>query len=130
MIRIQDVLSGKLPKGVKRSPRWSRVRAQYLQAYPVCEVCGGTKKLNVHHKQPFWLFPELELKANNLKTLCEGSRKINCHLIVGHLLSYRSFNPEVDQDAQIWREKVRTRPSQNVFHEVVFKYGDRVADNR
>ena len=110
LTRIQEVLSGKIPVGTQRSGRWPGVRAQHLKKHPRCEVCGGIKKLNVHHKKPFWIFPELELDPGNLFTLCEGSRKINCHLIVGHLLSYLSFNPAVDEDARTWREKILGRP--------------------
>lgn len=110
LTRLQDVLSGKAPKGQKRSPLWPKTRSEYMKAHPRCALCGGTKKLNVHHKKPFWLFPELELDPENLMTLCEGSKQVNCHLVVGHLFFYKSFNPNLTRDVLIWRAKILNRP--------------------
>jgi len=106
--RIQDILAGKLPKGVKRSPHWSATRAKHLKAHSACAVCGETKNLNVHHILPFWLFPESELDPANLITLCE---KFHHHLFFGHLLSFKSFNLSVRRDAKAWLDKLRNRPA-------------------
>lgn len=35
-----------------------------------CEACGTRREIEVHHIRPVHLFPELELDARNLLTLC------------------------------------------------------------
>jgi len=70
-------------------------------------VCGGVKKIEVHHIIPFSQNPELELDPNNLITLCETKKYgINCHLLIGHCGNYRWSNPDVVQDANYWRLKI------------------------
>lgn len=78
----------------RRSPHWPAVRRQHLLKEGFCRYCGGTKNLEVHHIRPFHLAPTLELDPKNLITLCEcfGSE---CHLKIGHLGNWRSFNPNV-----------------------------------
>jgi hypothetical protein len=53
-------------------------------------------------------YPELELDRNNLITLCESKSK--CHWIIGHLLNWRSYNPNAKEDALAFREKLLARP--------------------
>ena len=84
----------------KRSPQWRAVRRAFLREHPVCELCGNTIRLNVHHVEPFHLAPEKELDPANLITLCEGSQVpdlfgLNCHLWAGHLGNWESINPRV-----------------------------------
>ena len=67
--------------GKERSPKWPHVEKLHLKLEPVCAACGSSKKLNVHHKKPFHLFPELELDLNNLITLCMDKE---CHVKIGH----------------------------------------------
>jgi 5-methylcytosine-specific restriction enzyme A len=109
LTHIKDRLSGKIPKGAKRSDKWPSVRKAHLQKYPRCQGCGETEKLQVHHKKPFHLHPELELDPSNLITLCEAPGR-DCHLHLGHLLSFKSFNPEVENDTKAWYNKVLGRP--------------------
>lgn len=85
----------KEPKGTERSNQWPKVRKAYLSKNPGCAVCGGKKKVEVHHKKPFHTHPELELDPNNFISLCEGNKEINCHLIVGHGGSFKDINPDV-----------------------------------
>ena len=80
-----------------RSPHWGRVEKEFLNDNPVCVCCGSNKKLNVHHKKPFHLFPELELEPSNLITLCMDNE---CHLLVGHGDNFRAYNPNVEEDAK------------------------------
>ena len=54
--------------GKERSPKWPHVEKLHLKLEPTCAACGSSKKLNVHHKKPFHLFPESELDLNNLIT--------------------------------------------------------------
>jgi hypothetical protein len=105
--KIKDVFQGKSTLYQKRSNRWDKTRRDYLQKHPTCVICGSKKKLEVHHKLPFNLRPDLELEESNLIPLCETKKYgIVCHLLVGHLGCYRSYNPEVEQDAQIWHAKL------------------------
>lgn len=98
--------------GKARSPEWPKVRAAYLKEHPRCALCGGKKKLEVHHRRPFHLHPELELDPSNFVTLCENKGDgINCHLAFGHLGSFQSYNPDVDDDTATWSKKIASRPS-------------------
>lgn len=92
--------------GASRSPRWARVRKEHLAREPACEACGRGTRLEVHHVVPFHLAPELELDPDNLMTLCDPP----CHLWVGHLGDYKSWNADAREDAEGWLEKIRRRP--------------------
>jgi hypothetical protein len=81
----------------QRSPKWPHVEKLHLKLEPACACCGSTKHLQVHHKKPFHLFPELELDLNNLITLCEDEKE--CHLKVGHGGNFKDYNPNVATDA-------------------------------
>jgi hypothetical protein len=76
----------------------------------VCACCGSTKKLNVHHKKPFHLFPELELDLNNLITLCMDKE---CHLKIGHGGDFKDYNPNVEEDCK------KIKSDQSLFESVV-----------
>lgn len=88
-----------------RSSRWPALRNWHLRSHPKCAFCGTSKDLEVHHKKPFHLFPELELEPSNLVTLCTHD-----HLAWGHLGNYSSYNPDIDQDIEWWRRKIANRP--------------------
>lgn len=90
-----------------RSSQWPKVRAEYLKKHPTCAVCDGTKKLEVHHITPFSDNSALELDANNLITLCEGKKGLNCHFVFGHLCNYQKSNPDVRKDASEWNKKLK-----------------------
>ena len=113
--RIKDVIQGKHPTTAKRSGKWPSVRKTHLEAHPTCELCGGTKKLNVHHIKPFHLHPELELDPSNLITLCEEDRGgVNCHLFFGHLGNFRTgVNPDVRQDVESWTNRIVFKEKSN-----------------
>lgn len=85
-------------QGKKRSSQWSKIRKQYLADHPECEICGSKEKLEVHHKNPFHVHPELELDPKNLIALCE-SKQSNCHLKFGHRGSFRNYNSNIEEDA-------------------------------
>jgi 5-methylcytosine-specific restriction protein A len=94
-----------------RSPEWDKVKRRFKKMHPTCEVCGSRKGLTVHHVIPVYLKPELELEESNLITLCKGgTTSVNCHLLIGHLKDYKSWNRNVKLDAKIWRERIKTRP--------------------
>jgi len=87
-----------IAKEKTRSPRWSKVRDAYLHSHPVCEACGSSEKMQVHHVKPFHLQPELELEVSNLISLCMGENE--CHLYLGHGDSFSCYNPNVRNDAR------------------------------
>lgn len=105
-----DRLQGKAPKGAKRSSKWRKVRAQHLKENPRCFICESKKNVEVHHKLPFHVAPELEIEPSNLMSLCENKKYgINCHLLVGHLGNYRRTNITVVIDATTWNMKIKGR---------------------
>lgn len=92
---------------VPRSNEWAKVRKLHLLKEPFCMVCGGSKNLQVHHLMPVHVDPSKELDPENLITLCNGT--VNCHLIWGHLLDYKSYSTTCKEDAKIWNEKIKNR---------------------
>lgn len=109
---LKDLVQGKAKSGQLRSTKWTSVRKKFLETNNRCAVCGGTKKLEVHHKKPFHKHPELELDTNNLIALCEAKTNgVTCHLLFGHLGNYKSINNSVDRDVVDWNKKIRERPS-------------------
>jgi 5-methylcytosine-specific restriction protein A len=88
-----------------RSPKWRQVRKAYLADHPRCECCNAERKIEVHHIRPFHIFPNLELRKFNLISLCDD----RCHLVVGHLGSYKSFNHTVRADSRYILKKVFNR---------------------
>lgn len=106
--RLKDRIQGKAPPGARRSSSWREVRTAHIKLNPECQVCGSTRKVEVHHIVPFHLAPDMELEPSNLMTLCENKRYgINCHLLIGHLGNYRRINCEVCLDAMIWSHKLK-----------------------
>ena len=96
-----------------RSSKWPTVRKHHLIANPTCAVCGGSEMLEVHHKLPFHLDASLELNLSNLITLCESKKNgVTCHLFVGHLGSYKSFNKNVEEDAKLLNDRLNNRPKE------------------
>ncbi len=96
--------------GSIRSNQWPAVRNAHIQANPTCANCGGTKKLNVHHINPFHINPALELDSSNLITLCEGNPTVNCHLRFGHFDNFRTkWNPDIITESQLWLKRFNAK---------------------
>ena len=110
MKNLIDQLKGKLPFGFARSKDWPKVRKEHLKTNPVCVVCGGSKKLEVHHITPVHIDPSMELWLTNLITLCEAKKNgLNCHLAVGHIGSYKCHNPDVRNWVAFVSDKIKQR---------------------
>jgi hypothetical protein len=106
-----EIERAKIPAGVTRSSEWPTARLAHLKVQPCCAVCGGTEKLEVHHCVPFHLHPELELDPKNFITLCEANKDgFDCHLGIGHLGNFKSWNVDVAKDAAYWNDKIKNRP--------------------
>jgi len=87
-------------KSKKRNPQWDNVRDEHVLNHPTCAACGSSKRLQVHHIQPFHLYPELELEPTNLITLCMDISE--CHLSLGHGDNFRMFNPDILNDINLF----------------------------
>lgn len=90
----------------KRSSQWPKVRAEHIKKEPCCQVCGSSKKPEVHHIVPVNVDPSKELDPDNLITLCDKY----CHFIFGHLMNWRSYNETIREDAPRWIKKIKNRP--------------------
>ena len=93
-----------------RSTKWRELEQEFLRQHPQCEVCGTTSELNVHHQIPFEYCielgrPDLELNPANLITLCNSAQH---HILVGHLDSFESYNPDVLTDVKTFANKTRS----------------------
>lgn len=100
---ILDLFRGTSLGGL-RSYEWDRVRKEFLIYHDKCEVCEKETKLNVHHQKPFHIYPAKELEMSNLITLCREH-----HYLFGHLLNWKSWNENIQEDAKIWNEKIKNR---------------------
>lgn len=80
----------------KRSSAWPKTEKAWLTVHDTCAACGGRVRLNVHHKTPFHVQPELELDMRNLITLCMEIDK-HCHLKLGHGGNFKAFVPFVEE---------------------------------
>ena len=89
-----------LDHGKVRSAGWRAVERGWLSSHNTCAACGGTENLNVHHKLPFHLHPELELDPANLITLCMVKGR-HCHIRIGHGDLFRNYNPDVVPDCEL-----------------------------
>jgi len=101
--QLRDIYRGARYLGdrgvMPRSPQWPSVRRKHLLEEPVCQWCGGTAKLEVHHEIPFSQDYSLELVDHNLITLCEAPIE-NCHFIRGHARNWRTSVPTIRQDCE------------------------------
>jgi 5-methylcytosine-specific restriction enzyme A len=105
MFNILRIFADKI-RYASRSPGWKRVRQTHIATHNYCAACGSKKDLEVHHIVPVHLDASLELDTSNLITLCSKS----CHLLFGHLMDYRSWNPNVVQDCSTMFQKISVRP--------------------
>lgn len=82
-----------------RSGSWRRLRIAFLQINPTCAACGSSRSVIPHHIIPFTVDPSLFLVIENLLPLCDpGGVDRGCHLRIGHLGSFTTWNPDaVDQ---------------------------------
>lgn len=92
----------------QRSPHWPAVRTVWLHIHNTCAGCGGKLDLEVHHKQPYHLFPALELDPTNFITLCEHPSR-NCHYRLGHGFNWHAFIPTVEEDAKYSLSRISSK---------------------
>lgn len=116
--------SHEVGKRLTRSSLWPKVRDRFIANNPQCAASGSKKCLEVHHIVPFSERPDLELADGtgeycdardesgayicNLIVLSDDS-KTPAHRFVGHLGSWKSWNPDVVSDSKIWYDKIQRR---------------------
>lgn len=71
--------------------RISKVCKQHVLRHGICLFCHGVKSLQAHHVIPVSVDASKALDPSNLRTLCA-----RCHLTVGHLNNFRSYNKGLD----------------------------------
>jgi hypothetical protein len=123
--------------GVGRSPKWPNVARKFSRGKSKCSCCGKeygakTAGMQVHHRFPFHYCVlagrlDLELDERNLIVLCQnekGTGTEQCHLSIGHLGDFDSYNPHLDGSIKrwkgktmvtikadpLWKKKVKNRP--------------------
>jgi 5-methylcytosine-specific restriction enzyme A len=103
-LHLEHVRDAHVGHGVERSSHWPTVQHNHLKLNPTCACCNGTTNLNVHHRKPFHLFPELELEPTNLVTLCMDGDK-DCHIKIGHGGNFKAYNPLVNEHIEIVKKQ-------------------------
>lgn len=92
-----------------RSGKWPAVRAKHLAENPECIVCGkkgtASEPNQVHHAKPHHLWAALELEPSNLRTVC-----LRHHFAIAHLERWSSWNESIDDDAETWGKRLKSRP--------------------
>ena len=85
-------LNLRAPDGASLNWSWQRCRRSFLKKVgKVCVVCDNKKNIQVHHKLPRHIRPDLAVDETNLIALCKS-----CHLRIGHLGSYFMYNETID----------------------------------
>lgn len=107
--------------GIARSPHWHSIEMAFKKANPHCEGCGSTVNIQVHHRIAFHFVialgrPDLELDFRNLISLCETEKDVvanNCHLDIGHLQDFKSFNQHVGDDVKLFHKMTAAQLEKN-----------------
>jgi 5-methylcytosine-specific restriction protein A len=89
-----------------RSSRWPKIRKEFLANNPCCAACGKCGKIEVHHIEPVHCSPDKELDMDNLISLCDDP----CHIVFGHLMNFKSWNPDVVKDCMVYNNKCKHKP--------------------
>lgn len=92
----------------KRSSKWLACAQAFVRTNPVCAACGTNEYLQVHHKRPFHLHPELELDPDNLIGLCMLAGR-SCHFRIGHTFDWKAWNENVVNDAALQLSRISQR---------------------
>ena len=104
LLKIGDYAEERCLGGV-RSSHWPAVRKEHLRKHPHCAITGDFKDVEVHHCVPFNENPALELDPENLITL-----RRDMHLIFGHLMNFKSYDPDIRTNARVMADRIRNRP--------------------
>lgn len=101
-------MGGEAYKRYIRSPAWKARRKDLLRARgAICEVCGGSGRLHVHHLTYVRLFDELD---SDLSILCD-----ECHMAVHNrwsIVRKRAADRAVKErrkQIEAWRKQLQKR---------------------
>ena len=84
-------LNLKAPDGASLNWSWQRCRKDFLKnTANICVCCGYEKEIQVHHKKPRHIRPDLAVDQTNLIALCR-----DCHFHIGHLNNYKTYNSRI-----------------------------------
>jgi 5-methylcytosine-specific restriction endonuclease McrA len=83
---------------VRQTKEYRKALKEHVTLNPNCAFCGRSNAVDVHHKIPVSFAPELAADKNNLITLC---RKPACHLVVGHLGNWKTYNKNVEKICEL-----------------------------
>ena len=72
-------------KKARHAYKTHKAMQKYRADNTQCAWCGRSNKLDVHHKIPVSVAPELAGEYSNMMMLC---RKPQCHLQIGHNGNY------------------------------------------
>lgn len=101
----RHILNITAPDGATWSGKWQKAKRKYYKKHEKkCAVCSSKKKIQLHHKLPRHLFPELALDERNFIPLC-NRKGITCHLIHGHMGSYFTYNSNIVEVARFVRKE-------------------------
>lgn len=79
------------PDGASLNFSWQKCRRLFLERVGRrCVCCDSKKHIEVHHKLPRHIRPDLTVNMTNLIALCK-----RCHFAIGHLNSYFTYNEAV-----------------------------------
>ena len=102
-------LNLRAPDGASVNWSWQKCRKKFLKKVgKSCVCCSNKKKIQVHHVLPRHIRPDLAVDMTNLIALCAS-----CHLRIGHLGSYFTYNENIKKVAWMVR------------HNSVLKYNKR-----
>ena len=77
----------------------------HVKSNPMCEWCGGIKKVEAHHIVPLWYDESAGADPDNFISLCRPKR---CHILIGHNGSFATkFVENVRTICSIRQVKVR-----------------------
>ena len=109
--RLKDWVRGVPLGGIARNSNWNKfVKDLIIVRGNKCEITGGAKKLIGHHIIPFHKRPDLEMVKENIIIVSEKVFGSNIHLAMCHLGNFKSWNPNIEEDAKMWLEKITNRP--------------------
>lgn len=79
--------------GLQGSYQVTKAKKTYLKGHNECAICGSLRGLEVHHRLPVHLHPDLACNPDNFITLCDGniaSSNSGCHYRIGHLFDFKT----------------------------------------
>ena len=80
------------PDGQSMNFGWQRCKKEFYKKVPkVCVMCNNKKSVELHHKLPRHIRPDLAVDMTNLIALCKS-----CHLRSGHGGSYFKYNETIE----------------------------------